>query len=148
MDGPTTWRDVAARLSGKRGERAALTRALQMDRSFLARKLRTDDDLTTSQERAWKQFLDGSEGLTPTSANDVGSSPESGDRRSVPMYGYATASTDDHFAFNEGEVVDMIKLPMGVALGPGEYFAVQTLGSSMEPRLPAIPRQEGNRGIL
>lgn len=129
MDGPISWRDVANSLDAKgRGARTRLANALDMDRSQLARSLRADGYPDTRQAAIIQRFLNDQ-----PSADIVPMPTPSGAMR-VPLYGYAAASNGDRIAINEGAVLDWIDLPRGMSLR-GEFFVIQAVGGSMEPRI-------------
>lgn len=131
MDELATWRDVERALETLgRGARNRLAKHLQMDPSYLLRKLRAGDDLTTTQARAVKTFFDTASGKT----SQPGEMEPDAPRRRVPVYGYAAAGGGDLIAMNPGEIIEWIELPAG--LDPkGDIFVVRTVGSSMEPRI-------------
>lgn len=104
-----------------------------MDRSFLARKLRTRDELTTGQAKIAQAFLDNPEaaGVSEVAAEFRGAS-----RTRLAVYGFPVpADDDDRFSLRDGQILDWLEMPMGLLLGPGEYFALQAPGSRMEPRI-------------
>jgi phage repressor protein C with HTH and peptisase S24 domain len=125
MDDLTSWRDVGRELAkAGRGARSQLAKRLNMDPSYLARKIDTDVELTLSQIRAVREYFDGED-------SSIDKAPTS---KLIPVYGYAAATGGDRIAFNPGEILDWVELPMG--LNPrGEVFVVKALGSSMEPRI-------------
>lgn len=132
MDEPLTWKSLSARLAAMpRGSKHQLSKKLGLDPSDFYRRLNRSGELTERQARIVRAFLGESEA---EAANDPGPPPTvSGPR--LPIYGYAAASDGDLIALNEGHVVDWLELPHGLLLGPGEYFAVRPIGSSMEPRI-------------
>ena len=132
MDDLTDWRAVAAHLAPMpRGSRNRLAKRLDMDPSYLQRKLNKGGPLTVPQSRAIETFLsDGGEDISAPDRPPRDDAPY----RRVPVYGYAAASGGDRIAFNTGEVLDWMELPMGLA-PRGDVFVVRALGSSMEPRI-------------
>lgn len=129
MDDLLNWRSVAKRLEDMpRGARTNLAKALDMDRSQLARTLRQSDFPKTNQAAIITRFL---EGLPPQDGMTEG---EGHGGRKVPLYGYAAASDGERFAMNDGQVLDWLDLPMGMTVR-GDFIVVQALGSSMEPRV-------------
>jgi phage repressor protein C with HTH and peptisase S24 domain len=132
-DDALTWEGVNERLEAMgRGARTRLSDALKMDRSYLARKLRSRDDLTLRQAQAIEIFLADAPPIAAVPGRERLRSRDA--RGRVPVYGYAAAQGDDRFAFNAGQELDWIELPMGLSLR-GDFFVVRTLGSSMEPRI-------------
>jgi phage repressor protein C with HTH and peptisase S24 domain len=135
-----TWKDVSAQLSTLgRGSTARLADHLEMDRSYVSRLLKGDQPLTVPQLNGVVTFFENNpngQGTTP-----INTKRESQSRTRLPVYGYAAAGGEDNFVFNEGEIIDWLDLPMGLALGPGEYIVVIPYGSSMEPRIfPGEPQ--------
>lgn len=130
MDDLYSWGDVAQILRTRpRGTQSALAAYLGMDPSYLSRMLKDGaGELTVAQARAITNFLEG----RPAESE---SRLVAGSSRRLPVYGYAAASDGDRFVLNEGDILDEIELPMGIVLGPGEYFVVLPAGSSMEPRI-------------
>lgn len=146
MDDLYTWGDVAKALKPMaRGAQVALARAIGMDPSYLSRELRDGKGelkVTQAQEiaSAIDKLRNGENAETP---------PKAAARKSptrLPVYGYAAAGGEDRFVINEGEIIDEIELPMGMSVGPGEYFVVIASGSSMEPRIfsgePQVVRKD------
>jgi repressor LexA len=128
MSDPADWRTVADEVERRgRGTKLALAKHLEMDPSYLSRKLSGGGFLTVPQARAISAFLadEMADSSTPT--------PPTPGRR-VPVWGYAAASNGDKIAMNNGEVIDWVELPAGLA-PQGEVFIVRALGSSMEPRI-------------
>jgi len=126
---PLTWKRVAELIAERpRGAAYQLAQRLRMNSSYFYRKLKTGGELTETQARAVREFLG-----QPTAP--AAHSPPRPERSRLPVYGYAAASDGDRIALNQGEVLDWVELPMGIALGPGDYFVVRPLGSSMEPRI-------------
>lgn len=130
MDDPRTWDEVAGRPElAERGAKLRLARALDMDPSYLTRKLRSRIELKVREQQAVKAFLNG---------DVVEVDPPTG--RRVPVYGYAAmgagdlADEGDRIAVGTGDVLDYMELPAG--LNPrGECFVIHPIGSSMEPRI-------------
>lgn len=141
MDDLLDWPTVAERLNtAPRGARARLAAALRMDRSQLARELRKPRGFPKAdQARIISDFLAGRH-IEPASQ------PRPGDPMRVPLYGFAAASEGDRFAFNDGQILDWIDLPRGMSL-KGEFFIVQAIGSSMEPRVWPGERKLVQRGV-
>ncbi|MDR7230612.1 phage repressor protein C with HTH and peptisase S24 domain [Caulobacter sp. BE264] len=140
MSDLTDWHDVADRLvQMKRGAKHRLAKHLKMDPSYLARKLGKGGGLTIKESQAIEEFLDSPDEAF-ASAEAMTFTPDSRAVRDepahlrVPVYGYAAASGGDRIAFNTGEIIDWMELPMGMA-PRGEVFVVRALGSSMEPRI-------------
>lgn len=79
-----------------------------------------------------KDFLEGSD--------PSGSAASKRPKDEVPFYGYAAGGGEELIAFTPGQFEDAIKLPRGLTLSD-EYFAVQAIGSSMEPRIFAGERR-------
>lgn len=131
MDDPRTWSEVAARPEmQERGAKLRLARHLDMDPSYLLRKLGQRKPLTIVEAEAIRVFLNGDE---PDAA-----APPAG--RRVPVYGYAAmgssglADAGERIAMGEGQVLDWVELPAG--LNPrGDCFVIHPIGSSMEPRI-------------
>lgn len=130
MDEPKTWADVAARPElNERGAQLRLARHLDMDPSYLSRKLRTRLELKVGEQRAINAFLSGDAIEVPPPAG-----------RRVPVYGYAAMGAAD--LGDEGEVVamgehailDWMELPAGIS-PRGDCFVIYPLGASMEPRI-------------
>lgn len=131
MDLALTWTIVAERLEAlPRGAAYQLSKTLGMNSSYLYRKLKNGGDLTERQAQAVRAFF-GEANETPTHQTP----PPRDTSNKLPVYGYAAATDGDRIALNEGEIIDWIELPHGLALGPGEFFGVRPMGSSMEPRI-------------
>lgn len=129
-----TWDEVRARVDSLgRGAPYRLAQRLGMNTSYFYRKLKSESPLTARQAQVIKEFLEGPDAV-PTRGEGSGM-PSPGDRTRLPLYGYAAGSDGDIVALNEGNILDWIELPMGLRLGPGDYFAVRPIGSSMEPRI-------------
>lgn len=131
-DLPLTWKRVAERLDERpRGSAYQLSKRLGMNSSYFYRKLKSGGELTESQARLVRDFL--GEGPPPS----AGVAPPSGlrDRDRLPVFGYAAGDGGDRISLNETQVLDWLELPMGIALGPGEWFVVIMPGSQMEPRI-------------
>jgi len=129
-DDVLTWNDVRRRLTPKgRGAPYQLAQRLGMNSSYFYRKLKGAAPLTVEQARVVRSYL-GESSDDPAAAPQPASS-----RRRLPVYGYAAPDGEETVALNEGQVIDWLELPMGIELGPGEYFVVRALGSSMEPRI-------------
>jgi phage repressor protein C with HTH and peptisase S24 domain len=140
MDEPITWKEISRRLDDMgRGARSRLSEALGMDRSQLARTLRYAGFPRTDQARIVDSFFEGKD-TTPAERR----SRDEGFR--VPLYGYAAGGGSDIIAFNEGRILDWIELPRGMTLR-GDFFVVQTIGSSMEPRIWAGERKIIQKGV-
>lgn len=130
MDDPSTWDEVASRPEMQaRGAKLRLAKHLDMDPSYLTRKLASRRDLKVSESQAVKAFLNGD---APEPEAPVG--------RRVPVYGYAAMGSSgpgdegDLIAMSSGDVLDWTELPLG--LNPrGECFVINPIGSSMEPRI-------------
>lgn len=123
------WQTIAKRLdAAPRGTRSRLADALRMDRSQLARTLRQKSYPKADQLKVIESFLED-----PASPS-VTLVPEKEERLRVPLYGFAAGGGQERFAFNEGEILDWIELPRGMSL-KGDFFVVQAIGSSMEPRI-------------
>jgi len=141
MDSLMDWRAVAARLDEMgRGSRSRLAELLDMDRSQLARQLRTRKFPALDQAATIEQFLTGSP------SGDVHVPASRAEAQTVPLYGYAAGSEGDRIAMNEGRVLDWIPLPRGMRLR-GEFFFVQMVGGSMEPRIWSGERKLVQRGV-
>lgn len=142
MDEILDWRSIERRLEKMgRGARSRLAEQLRMDRSQLARTLRTKAYPRTDQEKIIQQFLAGE----PVDGVKDDGAPWTHDQpMRVPIYGFASAG--DHIAFNDGAILDWIDLPRGMSL-KGEFFVVQTFGSSMEPRIWAGERKLVQRNV-
>ncbi|MDP1873603.1 S24 family peptidase [Phenylobacterium sp.] len=143
MDDLLDWPTVAERLNhAPRGARARLAAALRMDRSQLARELRKPRGFPKAdQAKIISEFLAGRpvEALAQAPARP-------GDPMRVPLYGFAAASDGERFAFNDGQILDWIDLPRGMSL-KGEFFIVQAIGSSMEPRIWPGERKLVQKGV-
>lgn len=134
MDDVLDWRSIQRRVDNMpRGARTRLANALGMDRSQLARTLRKRDYPRTDQAKVIDGFLAGEPAESIESANPEGA-------KRVPLYGYAAASDGDRLAMNDGQILDLVELPRGMTLR-GDYFVVQALGGSMEPRIWAGERK-------
>ncbi|MBI1684440.1 S24 family peptidase [Caulobacter hibisci] len=131
MEEALTWTIVAERLETMpRGAAYQLSKTLGMNSSYLYRKLKSGGDLSERHAQQVRAFFNE----TPPEPQQFGPPPTSS-RNKVPVFGYAAASDGERIALNEGEVIDWIELPHGLALGPGEFFGVRPMGSSMEPRI-------------
>lgn len=130
MDDPQTWMDVAERPElQRRGGKLGLARHLDMDPSYLGRKLGQRKSLTLTEAAKVKAFLNGEDSETPAPLG-----------RRVPIYGYAAMGSagegdaGERIAMGTGDVLDWTELPAG--LNPrGECFVIHPIGSSMEPRI-------------
>lgn len=127
---PLTWADVATRLKERgRGAPYQLAQRLSLNPSYFYRKLKGRGEPTERQAYLVRAFLENApDGETSAPAQPV-------DRRRLDVYGFAAAGPDEVFALGEGQAIDQLELPMGIELGPGEYFVVRPPGSSMEPRI-------------
>lgn len=127
-DDISRWDQVAVRLKARdRGAGYKLAQALQMNSSFFYRKLKSRTELTARQAATVRAFL-ADETLDAAK-------PPSGEGASLPVFGYAAAGGEELIALNDGQIIDWLQLPMGLELGPGEWFAVRSIGSSMIPRI-------------
>jgi phage repressor protein C with HTH and peptisase S24 domain len=152
MDDLRTWADVRNALErlGKGGQ-ARLAEFLPINPSQLSRQLRKGEgELTVHQAEKTRVFLEAGGAVHNEDVNDTGQRPQVRDakpsRTRLPVYGYAAAADGDLFVLNEGSVIEEMDLPMGVAVGPGDYFIVIPSGSSMEPRIIAGEPQVVRRG--
>lgn len=127
MDEALTWKAVGDQLTARgRGAAYQLAQALSMNSSFLYRKLKGRGEPTEAQARTIREFL----GQTPQAASPMI------DRRRLEVYGRPVAGDlEDRIYFAQGQAIDTLELPMGLALGPGEYFVARPPGSLMEPRV-------------
>lgn len=131
MDAALTWPAVKAWIDKQpRGAQRKLALALEMDPSDLNRRLKGKADLSERHARLARAFMDG-EDAEPSSApaRPVYTSPTR-----LPVLGYAAGDDGNLVLLNEGEPIDWLDLPQGIALSPGEYFVVRHVGPSMEPR--------------
>lgn len=127
-----TWADVNARLKPLgRGAPYQLAQALGMNHSFLYRKLKSRTDLTERQARGVRDFLSS----TPAGEIPGPAAAPVRDAAMVPVFGYAAPGGQDRIALDDGAVVEWMHLPMGLALGPGDWLIVRAIGSTMEPRI-------------
>lgn len=132
MDEPRTWTDVAARPEmQERGARHRLAKHLDMDPSYLYRKLAQRKPLTVVEADQIRAFFDGDDPDAPAAA------PAG---RRVPVYGYAAMGAaglqdeGERIAMGEASIIDWTELPAG--LNPrGDCFVIHPIGSSMEPRI-------------
>lgn len=123
----TTWEQLRARLDGlPRGTGRRLALAIPMNPSQFYRQLNNSRrPLSAVQAQVVARFFAEGEGADAAPAQT---------RRSLPVYGFPTG-VDERISLDDAQVLESIQLPMGLALGPGEYFAVRQLGSAMEPRI-------------
>lgn len=129
-DAPLSWQQVAVLLDQRgRGARQALANRLSMDRSQLTRTLRGSGYPSTLQATIISRFFAGG-----PEAEVVPFPTPTGGAMRVPLFGFAAGSAGDRIAINEGQILDWIDLPRGMTL-KGDYFVVQAIGSSMEPRI-------------
>lgn len=138
----STWDELKARLADRpRGAGYKLSELLGMNSSYFYRKLKQGGPLKATQANIIRQYLADDTGM-----DDGAPSAATQNRRRLPVFGYAAAGGDDRIATNEGRILDWMDLPMGMELGPGEWFVVVTVGSSMEPRIfpgePQIVRRD------
>jgi SOS-response transcriptional repressor LexA len=125
----TTWDQLKARLSDRpRGAGYKLAQALGMNSSFFYRKLKGRGELSAGQAKVVRAFLSDEDLETPAP-------PRATESRSLPVFGYAAAGGEETIALNEGQIIEWLQLPLGLELGPGDWFAVRSIGSSMEPRI-------------
>ena len=150
MANALTWKWVADELAKMpRGAPTKLAKALGILPPDLFRKISRANskaqlgeqpaELSERHARVVREFFGvGSDAAAPA--------PAATSRTRLPVYGYATASDGDLIALNEGNIIDWLELPMGIVLGPGEYFVVKPMGSSMEPRIfpgePLVVRRD------
>lgn len=107
---------------------------MQIDPSFLRRKLKTNKELTLSESETVERFL-------AASASDSDAAEVASGRR-VEVYGYAAmggsedeASDGEEFiALGTAAVLDWMTLPAGID-PTGECFVLIPSGASMEPRI-------------
>lgn len=130
IDDLMTWPDLKRRVEPLgRGAPYRLAQAMGMNPSYFYRKLSSPHELTASQRRAAMLFFDDH-------AGDSDSPPQpSVSGRLIPVFGYAAMGGEDLIALNDGQIVEWMRLPMGLELGPGDWFVVLGVGSSMEPRI-------------
>lgn len=127
-DAVTRWDQLADRLKARpRGAGYQLAQALAMNSSFFYRKLKSRTELTARQAQIVAAFLSGTQSAEPQ--------PPAGGPRGLPVYGYAAGGGEETIALNDGQIIEWLQLPLGLELGPGEWFAVRAIGSSMEPRI-------------
>lgn len=136
MDELQTWADVADRIrASPRGAKQKLARALNMDPSYLYRRLNhAAGQLTVHQSKAIARFF---ENLAEEVTFDEDAKPAAprGEPHRLAVYGYAAGSEGELIALNEGQVLEWLELPHGLALMPGDFFVIRPIGSSMEPRI-------------
>jgi phage repressor protein C with HTH and peptisase S24 domain len=127
MEEALTWKTVGEQLALRgRGAAYQLAGHLGMNSSFLYRKLRGRGEPTEAQARAIREFL----GQAPAPTQPLI------DRRRLEVYARPVAGDqEDRIHFAPGQAIDTLELPMGLALGPGEYFVARPPGSLMEPRI-------------
>lgn len=124
-----SWADVKRRVEPLgRGAPYRLAQALKMNSSYFYRKLGSGGALTAPQRRAVLDFLSASEGVPAGPPIEVS-------QGLIPVFGYAAMGGEDLIALNEGNIVEWMRLPMGLAVGPGDWFVVKGIGTSMEPRI-------------
>ncbi len=130
-DAVLSWDQVRQRIDAlPRGTGYKLAQALGMNSSYFYRKVKGGGELTARQSAIVAMFLGEQVGeLMPETP-----APPA-DRTRLPVFGFAAAGGEDIIALNDGQIVDWLQLPNGLELGPGEYFAVRAIGSSMEPRI-------------
>lgn len=122
------WDEVAEALKARgRGAGYQLATAMGMNSSFFYRKLKSRTPLTVDQARAVRAFFARDDAPPPREGPDQG--------RSLPVFGYAAAGGDETIALGDGQVIEYLQLPLGLELGPGDWFAVRHPGSTMEPRI-------------
>lgn len=134
MDSFDDWGDVADELErrgNKQGSQARLAEAIGLSASAVNKALGRRSGLKPAIRRRVEDYFAGRavEGETPT----MGRAAPRSNRLSV--YGYAAAADGELISFSDAGVVDSIELPMGIELDPEQYFVVQAIGSSMEPRI-------------
>ncbi len=110
-----------------------------MDPSQLARTLKTNGFPRIDQAAKIERFLTGS-------ADEVIVPRAPGEPQRVPLYGYAAGTEGDRFVMNEGRPLDWLDLPRGMRLR-GEFFMVQAVGGSMEPRIWSGERRLVERNV-
>jgi phage repressor protein C with HTH and peptisase S24 domain len=139
---PLDWMSVGQQVDALgRGGRARLARALEMDRSQLARTLRRRGEYpTTVQAKKIDELLSGADPV------EVGRVVPMSTAIRVPEYGYAASSGGDRIEMTEAGIIDLIELPMGMQLR-GDYFVVRAPRSSMEPRIWAGERKLVQRNV-
>ncbi|HYE47288.1 MAG TPA: hypothetical protein VEA44_16105 [Caulobacter sp.] len=102
--------------------------ALGMDPSDLNRRLKSKADLSERHARLARDFMAGEE-PPPIAAKPAYVPPSR-----LPVLGYAAGDSGELVLMNEGDPIDWLDLPQGIALSPGEYFVVRHAGPSMEPK--------------
>lgn len=137
MDDLYTWADVAKALTPfGRGAQVALARLIRMDPSYLSRELsKGTGELTVTKAKEIASAIIQLRTGEPEQPAPTKATPPRRSATRLPVYGYAAAGGEDRFVMNEGEVIEEVELPMGLSVGPGEYFVVIASGSSMEPRI-------------
>lgn len=131
-DDISTWEELKARLNDEpRGTPYRLAGSLGLNPSYFYRKLGKGGALTVAQAKTISAFFSGELGEAPEGPPAAATAG----RRRLPVFGYAAAGGEDLIAMNDGEIIDWIELPMGLELGPGDWFVVLPAGSSMEPRI-------------
>jgi SOS-response transcriptional repressor LexA len=134
MDELQTWNDLAARVKAlPRGAAYKLAAAMGMNASYFYRRINhPKGELSVLQARTARDFFKAAEDDT---APPPFMAPSSSGAIKLPVYGYAAGSDGDLIAMNEGQVLEWYELPHGLLLGPGEFFIIRPIGSSMEPRI-------------
>lgn len=131
MDEALTWSAVKVWIDNQpRGTQRKLAQALDMDPSDVNRRLKGKTDLSERHARLARAFMEG-EAASPSAPQ---SRPTYVPPTRLPVLGYAAGDSGDLVLLNEGEPIDWLDLPQGIALSPGEYFVVRHVGPSMEPR--------------
>jgi phage repressor protein C with HTH and peptisase S24 domain len=110
-----------------------------MDRSFLARKLRSKGYPKADQAVTIAQFLAGDLPLEPLR-------PSPAEPQRVALFGYAFGEDRERIALSEDRVLDWIDLPRGMRLR-GDFFVIQMVGGAMEPRIRSGERKVVQRGV-
>lgn len=159
-DEPKTWREIDLVLAAMgRGSRAELGRRIRMDRSQLARTLRTKGYPSAKQWPAIDAFLKG----RPEADNDAAGSPEAPATLRVPVFGRPVLvaisggggeggvaedgpAFGERFHFTRDQALDWVELPNGMSFN-GDLFLVRAVGSSMEPRIWAGESRLVQRGV-
>lgn len=137
MDELHTWADLAACLDGTpRGTAYKLAEALGLNTSYLYRKVNhPKGELTAAQARKARAFFEALAAGAPAPEPEPFAPQRQDGIIKLPVYGYAAGSDGDMIAFNDGEILEWMELPYGLALAPGEFFILREIGSSMEPRI-------------
>ena len=128
MDDVLTWAGLAKLLQAKgRGSGYQLATKLGMNPSQFYRSLKTTREMTERQARTAREFLGQPMEAPPALPNRA-------DRRRLEVFAFPAPADRDMVDLSRPDA-ERLELPMGLELGPGDYFVVRPISSASSPRI-------------